>query len=192
VKKVFTRARENAPSVLFFDEIDAIASRRAGASEKSRRLLAQLLIEMDGLRNCGRVVVLAATNRPSDLDPALLRPGRFDKVVYVPPPTREARAELFRRELSGVSEGLDYEKLAEVTRGFSAADIIYICNEAKMRAAKRTLAGGDPRVGMEDVLEVVDSTKPSLSDEMLAEYYKFYQRHARQVPFTLSRTGSGS
>ena len=77
-------------------------------------------------------------------------------------------------------------------RGFSAADIIYICNEAKMRAAKRTLAGGDPRVRMEDVLEVVDSTKPSLSDEMLAEYYKFYQRHARQVPFTLSRTGTGS
>ncbi len=182
IKKVFSMARENAPAILFLDEIDALAPARVGSSEKSRRLIAQLLIEMDGVRNLNNVVVLAATNRPSSLDPALLRPGRFDKILYVPPPNREARIALFKKELQGVAvKNLNYEALADLTKGYSAADIVYICNEAKMKAAKRLLSGGEPEVTFTDLISVIEATSPSITEDMLAEYYDFYLRYRRPV-----------
>ncbi|RLE66231.1 MAG: hypothetical protein DRJ38_02155 [Thermoprotei archaeon] len=182
LKKVFSRARENAPAILFLDEIDALAPSRIGSSERSRRLIAQLLIEMDGIRNLKNVVVLAATNRPSSLDPALLRPGRFDKILYVPPPNREARIALFKKELADTAvENLNYEALADLTKGYSAADIVYICNEAKMKAAKRSLSGGEPEVTFTDLITIIEATSPSITDEMLAEYYDFYIRYKRPI-----------
>ena len=182
LKKVFSRARENAPAILFLDEIDALAPSRTGSSEKSRRLIAQLLIEMDGIRSLNNVVVLAATNRPFSLDPALLRPGRFDKILYVPPPNKNARITLFKKELANVAiANLNYEALADITRGYSAADIVYICNEAKMKAAKRSLTGGDPKVTFTDLISVIESTSPSITEEMLAEYYDFYMKYKRPI-----------
>ncbi|OYT28055.1 MAG: hypothetical protein B6U95_04905 [Thermofilum sp. ex4484_82] len=186
VKKIFARARENAPAIIFLDEIDALVPSRSESSEKTRRLLAQFLVEMDGIRNLKNVVILAATNKPSSMDPALLRPGRFDKILYIPPPTKAARMELFKKELENVAiKNLDYERLAELTQGFSAADIVYICNEAKMRAAKRSLQGGDPEVTYADLVTVIESTSPSITDDMMAECYEFYLKHRRSIQLSI-------
>lgn len=186
VKKIFARARENAPAIIFLDEIDALVPSRSESSEKTRRLLAQFLVEMDGIRNLKNVVILAATNKPSSIDPALLRPGRFDKILYIPPPTKAARMELFKKELENVAiKNLDYERLAELTQGFSAADIVYICNEAKMRAAKRSLQGGDPEVTYADLVTIIESTSPSITDDMMAECYEFYLKHRRSIQLSI-------
>ncbi|MEM0330496.1 MAG: AAA family ATPase, partial [Archaeoglobaceae archaeon] len=132
------KARQVAPCIIFFDEIDAIAQMR-GLDEGSRaveRVLNQLLIEMDGLEELHGVVVIGATNRPDILDPALLRPGRFDRLVYVKPPDRKSRLSIFRIHTKNMplAEDVDLEELAEITEGYVGADIEAICREAVMLA----------------------------------------------------------
>ncbi|MFP3216809.1 MAG: AAA family ATPase, partial [Vulcanisaeta sp.] len=147
VKDVFNMARENAPAVIFIDEIDSVAPPRdspLGAVWSG--VVSQLLTEMDGLRELNNIIVIAATNRPWSIDPALLRPGRFDKVIYIPPPGRDARREILRVHLRGVEveEGV-IDWVADVTEGYSGADLAALVREAKMRALDRVL-GGDERV----------------------------------------------
>src|SRR5262249_29126312 len=109
LRDLFARARENAPCVLFFDELDALAGARGTADATGTQLLTQFLTEMDGVDELKGVIVVGATNRPDALDPALLRPGRLDRMLYVPPPDRPARLALMRRELTGkpVADDLD-------------------------------------------------------------------------------------
>ncbi|HZY92177.1 MAG TPA: AAA family ATPase [Thermoplasmata archaeon] len=141
VRDVLYRARENAPSIVFFDEIDALASKDSMKTPEVSRAVSQFLTEMDGLRPKDKVIIIATTNRPQTLDPALLRPGRFDKIFYVPPPDVTARQDIFRIHLKGVpTEGaIDFGDLARRSEGFSGADIASVVDEAKLIALREQL-----------------------------------------------------
>ncbi|XP_058274762.1 AFG3-like protein 2 isoform X1 [Hemibagrus wyckioides] len=146
VRDLFVLARKNAPCILFIDEIDAVGRKRGrgsfGGQSEQENTLNQLLVEMDGFNTATNVVVLAGTNRPDILDPALLRPGRFDRQIYIGPPDIKGRASIFKVHLRPLKldEELDKEnlarKMAALTPGFSGADIANVCNEAALIAAR--------------------------------------------------------
>ncbi|RWS00764.1 AFG3-like protein 2, partial [Dinothrombium tinctorium] len=144
VRDMFSMARKNAPCILFIDEIDAVGRKRGGRSfgghSEQENTLNQLLVEMDGFNTTTNVVVLAATNRVDILDPALLRPGRFDRQIFVPAPDIKGRASIFKVHLKPLKTDLDREglarKLAALTPGFTGADIANVCNEAALIAAR--------------------------------------------------------
>src|SRR5918992_233745 len=142
VREVFRKARQAAPCIIFFDEIDAIAPRRGGSfggdSHVTERLISQLLTELDGLEILTNVVVIAATNRPDIIDPALLRPGRFDRLLYVPPPDRDSRLQIIKihTKKKPLAEDVDIEKLADLTDGYTRADIASLSSAAVMLALR--------------------------------------------------------
>jgi len=141
VRETFRKARQAAPCIIFFDEIDAIAPSRGsmmGDAHVTERVISQLLTELDGLEELKDVTVIAATNRPDIIDPALLRPGRFDKLIYIKPPDKEARKEIFKIHLKKkpLAEDVDLDKLAERTEGYTGADIAAVCNEAVMNGIR--------------------------------------------------------
>ncbi|MEM2727164.1 MAG: CDC48 family AAA ATPase [Archaeoglobaceae archaeon] len=178
VRKIFRKARQVAPCIIFFDEIDAIAQMR-GIDEGSRaveRVLNQILIEMDGLEELHGVVVIGATNRPDILDPALLRPGRFDRLVYVKPPDRKSRLAIFRIHTKSMplAEDVDLEELAEITEGYVGADIEAICREAVMLAIREDQNA--EKVEMRHFLEALKKIKPSVNEAMLSFYERFEER----------------
>jgi transitional endoplasmic reticulum ATPase len=141
VRDVLYRARENAPSIVFFDEVDALAGKESMRTPEVSRAVSQFLTEMDGLRPKDKVIIIATTNRPQTLDPAILRPGRFDKIFYVPPPDEPARQDIFRIHLKGVpTDGpIDVEELARHSEGWSGADIANAVDEAKLIAIRTQL-----------------------------------------------------
>lgn len=144
VRDMFKQARENKPCILFIDEIDAVGRKRSGRNfgghSEQENTLNQLLVEMDGFQSDSNVVVLAATNRIDMLDPALLRPGRFDRQIYVPAPDIKGRASIFKVHLQKLKTELNKgdlsRKMAALTPGFSGADIANVCNEAALIAAR--------------------------------------------------------
>jgi len=147
VREVFSKARENAPTVIFFDEIDAIATERGqgtGDSNVGERVVSQLLTELDGLEALEDVVVVAATNRPDLIDSALLRPGRLDRHVAVEEPDEDARLEIFRIHAGDrpLAEDVDLEELATRTAGFTGADIEAVCREAATIAVREFVESG--------------------------------------------------
>ena len=176
IRKIFHRARMVAPSVIFFDEIDAIAPARGSDTNRvTERVVAQILTEMDGVASLKDVIVMAATNRPDLLDPALLRPGRFDRVIYVPPPDKGAREEIFKVHTKNMKlcEDVDLKTLAKETEGYTGADIEAVCKEAGMNAIRRAVKEGKESIGcvsMEDFREALKKVKPSLTPEMIKEY----------------------
>jgi len=161
VREIFRKAKQAAPSIIFFDEIDSIAPVRGGGygdSHVTERVISQLLTEMDGLEELRGVVVIAATNRPDIIDPALLRPGRFDKLLYVPPPDIEARKEILKIHLrkKPLAEDVDIEELARRTEGYTGADLAAVCNTAVLLAIREHIVGNkDP----EEVKKNVKSIK---------------------------------
>lgn len=145
VRDLFSQARKNAPCIIFIDEIDAVGRKRGkqggfGGHDERENTLNQLLVEMDGFNTMTNVVVLAGTNRPDVLDPALLRPGRFDRQIYLPPPDIKGRASIFKVHLKPIKTQLNLEelarKLAARTPGFTGADVANVCNEAALIAAR--------------------------------------------------------
>lgn len=144
VRDLFSMARKHAPCILFIDEIDAVGRKRGGRSfgghSEQENTLNQLLVEMDGFNTTTNVVVLAATNRIDILDKALLRPGRFDRQIFVPAPDIKGRASIFRVHLGPLKTTLDKNdlgrKMAALTPGFTGADIANVCNEAALIAAR--------------------------------------------------------
>ena len=141
VRETFRKARQSSPCIIFFDEIDAIAPVRGlgyGDSHVTERVISQILTEMDGLEELHDVVVVAATNRPDIVDPALLRPGRFDRIIHIPIPDQKARLEIFKIHTanSPLDPEVDLKELAERTEGYTGADISSICNEAVMFAIR--------------------------------------------------------
>jgi transitional endoplasmic reticulum ATPase len=144
VRETFRKARQAAPCIIFFDEIDAIAPQRGspGDGHVSERVVSQLLTELDGIEELKGVVVLAATNRLDMLDPALLRPGRFDSLIALPPPDSEARREIFRVHTTGLplAEPPDLDSLAQATEGFVGSDIEAACRKAATLAIRDFLA----------------------------------------------------
>ena len=176
IRKIFHRARMVAPSVIFFDEIDAIAPARGSDTNRvTERVVAQILTEMDGVASLKDVIVMAATNRPDLLDLALLRPGRFDRVIYVPPPDEKAREEIFKVHTKNMKlcEDVDLKTLAKETEGYTGADIEAVCKEAGMNAIRRAVKEGKESIGcvsMKDFREALKKVKPSLTPEMIKEY----------------------
>jgi len=146
LREIFRKAEEEAPSIIFIDEIDAIAPKRSEVTgEVEKRVVAQLLALMDGLESRGSVIVIGATNRPNALDPALRRPGRFDREIEIGIPDKKARKEILDIHTRGMplDESVDLDKLAEITRGYTGADIAALCREAAMRAIRRILPSID-------------------------------------------------
>ena len=142
VREIFRKARQVAPCVIFFDEIDALAPTRSGdgGSRVSERVVAQLLTEMDGIEELRNIFVIAATNRPDLVDPALLRPGRFDRLIFVPKPDFKARLSIFKIHTRNMplAEDVSLERLARETEGMTGADIKSICTEAGMMALRES------------------------------------------------------
>jgi transitional endoplasmic reticulum ATPase len=157
VREVFDRARQSAPSILFFDEIDAVAGARgAGQQEVTERVVSQLLTELDGLEDNPNVVVLAATNRRDALDPALLRPGRLEAHVEVPAPDAAGRRAVLRVHGRGkpFAADVDLDEFVPVTEGFSGADLEALVREASMRAIREFAADLGPEAATERADEV--------------------------------------
>jgi transitional endoplasmic reticulum ATPase len=160
VREVFRKARQAAPSIIFFDEIDSIAPVRGGGygdSHVTERVISQLLTEMDGLEELRGVVVIAATNRPDIIDPALLRPGRFDKLLYVPPPDLEARKEILKIHLrkKPLAEDVNIDEIAKRTEGYTGADLAAVCNTAVMLAVREhIMANKNPEEAKKNVKDV--------------------------------------
>ncbi|MCD6236472.1 MAG: CDC48 family AAA ATPase [Thermoplasmata archaeon] len=140
VRETFRKAKQAAPCIVFFDEMDAIAPTRGSSSDGhvTERVISQLLTELDGLEELRDVTVIAATNRPDIIDPALLRPRRFDRLIYIPPPDKEARKEIFKIHTRNkpLADDIDLNELAEKTEGYTGADIAAVCNEAVMTAIR--------------------------------------------------------
>ncbi|RLG42682.1 MAG: AAA family ATPase, partial [Thermoproteota archaeon] len=146
LREIFRKAEENAPSIIFIDELDAIAPKRSEVvGEVEKRVVAQLLALMDGLETRGQVIVIGATNRPNALDPALRRPGRFDREIEIGIPDRNARREILQIHTRGMplADDVDLDRLAEITRGYTGADLAALCREAAMKAIRRILPSID-------------------------------------------------
>jgi len=182
VRETFRKARQASPCVIFMDEIDSIAPERGtgGDSNVTERVISQMLTEMDGLEGLSDVVVIAATNRPDIMDPALLRPGRFDKSIFIAPPDMESRKAIFGIHTRGrpLADDVDLDELAKRTEGCTGADISAICNEAVMNAVRGLVAKGrEPtdeeiagcKVCMEDFEKSLGKFGPE-SRQKLSEY----------------------
>ncbi|MEM1528595.1 MAG: CDC48 family AAA ATPase [Desulfurococcaceae archaeon] len=179
IREIFRRARMVAPAIVFFDEIDSIAGvRGSDPSGVIDRIVNQLLTELDGIQPLRRVIVIAATNRPDLLDPALLRPGRFDKLVYVPPPDYKARVEIFKVHTRKVplAEDVDLQELAKRTEGYTGADIAAVCKEAAMLALRETFARSGSlqvtRVEIRHFTDALNKIPPSLNRADIEMYDK--------------------
>ena len=167
VRDIFVMARKKAPSIIFIDELDAIATIRlndsSGADREVQRTLMQLLSEMDGFDSRGDVRLIAATNRPDALDPAILRPGRFDRVVKVPMPDIEARERIIKIHIENmtISNDIDFGKLAKLTEGSTGADLKAIATEAGMLAIRADKDSVDMYDFLDAIEKVSRSVRPS-------------------------------
>jgi len=142
IRKQFEQAEKNAPSIIFFDEFDAIASKREESyGELERRVVSQILTQMDGLKSRGKVVVIAATNRINSIDPALRRPGRFDREICINVPNKEGRLNILKIHTRNMplTKDVNLNRLAEITHGFVGADLAALCKEAAMNVLRRIL-----------------------------------------------------
>ena len=163
--ELFENARREAPVVIFLDELDALGQKRSQMRNSGgRNVVNQLLVELDGLDSSDGVYVLAATNSPWDIDPALRRPGRFDRTVFVPPPDETARASIITRHMRDrPQEGLDPAGLARRTEGFSGADLVHLSDSAIELVLEEALAGGAPRpVRMADFGKALAEVRASI------------------------------
>ncbi len=190
IRQIFRRARQVAPTIIFFDEIDSIAPARGMRHDTSGvtdRIVNQLLTEMDGIEPLTNVVVIAATNRPDILDPALLRPGRFDRLIYVPPPDKKARLEILRIHTRNMplAEDVDLEKIAEMTDGYTGADLEAVAREAAMIAVREAFRKtGEPKpteVRMEHFMKALKAVQPSLTPEDIKRYERLAKELKRMV-----------
>jgi transitional endoplasmic reticulum ATPase len=185
LRNVFQEAEKNAPSIIFIDEIDSIAPKREEVTgEVERRIVAQLLSLMDGMTSRGKVVVIAATNRINAIDPALRRPGRFDREIEIGVPNRDGRLEVLQIHTRGMplDKDVDLQKLADISHGFVGADLQSLAKEAAMRALRRVLPDINLSsesipletlrkiiVRMQDFMDVIKETEPSAMREVFVE-----------------------
>lgn len=191
VRDLFDKARQSAPCVLFFDELDSIATQRGGsvgdAGGAGDRVLNQLLTEMDGINSKKTVFIIGATNRPDIIDPALMRPGRLDQLIYIPLPDDDSRRNIFKSVLrkSPVAPDVDIEALVKNTKGFSGADITEICQRAaksairedieKSREAEMARQGNPDAMDTDEAAEEVDAV-PCITRAHFEEAMKYARR----------------
>ena len=179
VREIFRKARQAAPAVIFLDEIDSIAPARGGSTSDSHvteRVISQILTELDGLESLNSVIVIAATNRPDIIDPALLRPGRFDRLIEIGLPDEKARQEILKIHMAKkpLAEDINLEELAKKTDRYSGADLAAIVNEAVMLAIRECVLGG----------------KAKEEEQVCA--YKIEKKHFDEAMKTVQPTASGS
>jgi transitional endoplasmic reticulum ATPase len=194
VRETFRRAKQVSPAIILFDELDAVAPTRGASSDShvTERVVSQLLTELDGLEDLKDVVVIGATNRPDMVDIALLRPGRLDRLVYIPPPNASSRAQIFAIHLLGkpLADDVDIEQLAKETEGYVGADIEAICREAAMLALRDFIK---PEMTPEQVNDgaatikinkgylyaAINRVKPTASRDMLHQYENIAKEFAK-------------
>ena len=180
VRELFARARGSAPSLIFLDEVDALAPRRGQSSDSGvgDKVVAALLTELDGAEPLRDVVVLGATNRPDLVDPALLRPGRLERLIFVPPPDAEARAEILKTSSRSIplADDVDLPALAEQLDGYSAADCSALLREAALTAMRRDLDAAT--VSAADVEAARQAVRPSLDPAQVADLQAYADRRA--------------
>jgi len=184
VREVFRKARQVQPSIVFFDEIDAIGGARGGSGGGGKvgdRVLAQLLTEMDGVEGLQGVTVVAATNRPDMMDQALLRPGRLDRVVYVPLPDMDTRRKVLEvhTRLIPLSTSVNLDMVAARTEGYSGAEVAAICNEAALAALEESVTAIE--VSDTHFETALAACKPRISAELFTVYDKFQAAHSSKT-----------
>ena len=174
VRKIFEKARQTSPTIIFFDEMDAMAQKRSQSSDSkvNERVVNQLLTEMDGLQELNDVVIIAATNRPDMLDTALLRPGRFDRIVLTPAPAKESREKIFKVHTKNMplAKDVDINILVEKTENYVGADIEAVCREAAIMALRDDIKA--KIVSMKYFEKALEKVRPSVTPEIEAEYAK--------------------
>ena len=184
IRETFNRAKERAPALIFIDEIETIAPARdiAASSPLGKEIVGQFLNELDGVKELKNVLFIGATNRPDIIDTALLRPGRFDKIMFIHPPLYEGRQEIFRKNLEGIplSHDVNFEELSKKTDGFTGADLVSICQEAKMRLVRGRLAGKRQKLSQRDLLDIIRDRRPSITPQMLRSYMAFLEEYGER------------
>ena len=183
IREVFRKGRMAAPAVIFFDEFDSLVPRRGmgyGDSGVTSRVISQLLTEMDGVIALEDVVVIAATNRPDIVDPAVLRPGRFDRLIYVHDPDEKARLEIFKIYTKDMplTEDVDLAQLARMTNNYSGADIQSLCREAAMNALRIEIKAKE--VALSHFRNAMEKVGPTISSDM-ESWYKSFMKQVRRV-----------
>ena len=179
IREVFRKARMASPAVIFFDEFDSLVPRRGlgyADSGVTERVISQLLTEMDGIITLADVVVIAATNRPDIVDPAILRPGRFDRLIYVPDPDEKARLEIlqiYTKEMP-LTKDVDLTQLTSMTKNYSGADIDAVCREAGLNALRRDINAKE--VSFADFKEALGKIGPTITSNMEAWYKSFMKK----------------
>jgi transitional endoplasmic reticulum ATPase len=183
IREVFRKGRMAAPSVIFFDEFDSLVPRRGmgfADSGVTERVISQLLTEMDGIITLEDVVVIAASNRPDIVDPAVLRPGRFDRLIYVPEPDEKTRLEILKLYTKDMplAKDVDIKNLANQTKSYSGADLEGLCREAALLALRRDIKAKE--VTLSDFQKAMEKVGPSILPDMEA-WYKGVMRQVRRV-----------
>ena len=181
VRDIFKKARMSSPSIIFFDEIDAMASSRSSESTGVEdKVLCQLLNEMDGIEGKGKVIIFGATNRPDILDKALIRPGRFDRLIYIPPPDEISREEIFKICFKNMKleKDINYHDLAIKSPFFSGADIAKVAREAGMLAIADDI--NCEYISTKYILQSIESTKPLINKEMINYFEEFSKKSIEQ------------
>jgi transitional endoplasmic reticulum ATPase len=179
LREIFRKAEEEAPSIIFIDEIDAIAPKRSEVTgEVEKRVVAQLLALMDGLESRGQVIVIGATNRPNALDPALRRPGRFDREIEIGIPDKKGRKEILQIHTRGMplAPDVDVDKLAEITKGYTGADLAALCREAAMKCIRRIL----PSIDFNE-----EKLSPEILDQLVVTMRDFLEAYKEITPTAL-------
>ncbi|MBU0457619.1 MAG: CDC48 family AAA ATPase [Nanoarchaeota archaeon] len=188
LRHIFRKARQTSPTILFFDEIDALVPRRGSSNDGSKvndKMVNQMLTEMDGLESLNDVVIIGATNRPDIVDPALLRQGRFDRIIMTYIPEEEGRKRIFNiyTEKMPIAKDVDIDKLANKSKGYVGADIEGICREAAMIALREDIKSKE--IKMEHFLKALDVVKPSVDKEIEDAYKQledyFSSARAKQI-----------
>ena len=179
IREVFRKARMASPAVIFFDEFDSLVPRRGlgyADSGVTARVISQLLTEMDGIVTLEDVVVIAATNRPDIVDPAILRPGRFDRLIYVPDPDEKARLEILQIYTKGMplTKDVDLAQLTSMTKNYSGADIDAVCREAGLNALRTDINAKE--VSFADFKESLGKIGPTITSNMEAWYKSFIKK----------------
>ena len=183
IREVFRKGRTAAPSIVFFDELDSVAPRRGmglGDSGASERVISQLLTEMDGIESLVNVVVIGASNRPDIIDPAILRPGRFDRLIYVPAPDHATRLQILRihtRNMPLVHD-VDLDQITRQAAGYSGADLEAVCREAGLISLRRDIEAKS--VTIEDFRDALERIKPSVTPDMDNWYQGFRKRFKKE------------
>jgi len=190
VRKVFERARQVSPCIIFFDEIDSLAHRRGadgGGARVTDQVLNQILAEMDGLEELENVIVVGATNRPDMLDPAILRPGRFDKILLVGPPSKEGREEVFKIHTAKMplTKDVKISNLARDTEGYVGADIEAVCRESALIALRNDK--DTKEVSKANFEEAMKKIKASVNKESMDKYRKIEQDYLKSAKAALEK-----